>query len=100
MDEQLKQKVLHGLDSCGFYDGVPDICGLTGCPYRECGAMCNNQLAHDAAMLIYEMMKVQEPVKPILDSRAIEFYRCGQCNEPIDRCDNYCWSCGRAVKWE
>lgn len=61
MDEQLKQKVLHGLDSCGFYDGVPDICGLTGCPYRGCGAMCSNQLAHDAAMLISEMLEAQEP---------------------------------------
>lgn len=45
------------------------------------------------------VLKAPEPVEPILDSNAIEFYRCGQCNEPIDRCDNYCWSCGRAVKW-
>ena len=66
-----------------------------GCPYPNNG-LCGDELYRDALALL----KAQEPVKPILDSRAIEFYRCGQCNEPIDRCDNYCWSCGRAVKWE
>lgn len=57
MDEQLKQKVLRGLDSCGFHDGMPNICGLTECPYREDVAACVHQLAHDAGMLISEMMK-------------------------------------------
>lgn len=34
MTEQEKEKVLHGLDSCGFCDGVPNICEVTECPYR------------------------------------------------------------------
>lgn len=46
------------------------------------------------------VLKAPEPVEPILDSRAIEFYRCGYCNEPLEKFDKYCWNCGRAVKWE
>lgn len=60
----------------------------------------NTLVPQNLVIEIIALLKAQEPVRPILDSRAIEFYRCGQCNEPIDRCDNYCWSCGRAVKWD
>lgn len=79
-----REKVIEGFEMSYRYSNVDDDNTLV--PQR---------LVLDAIALL----KAQEPVKPILDSRAIEFYRCGQCNEPIDRCDNYCWSCGRAVKW-
>lgn len=56
-----KEKVLHGLNSCGFYDGIPNICEVTECPYRDNKAYCVHELAHDAGMLISELLKAQEP---------------------------------------
>lgn len=57
-----KEKVLHGLDSCGFYDGVPNICDVTECPYRDGQKIdCVHKLAHDAGMLISELLKEREP---------------------------------------
>lgn len=88
-----REKAIKGLErhangNCA-YDQIIE------CPYWG-DSHCSLHLCSD----VLALLKAQEPVKPILDSRAIEFYRCGQCNEPIDRCDNYCWSCGRAVKWD
>lgn len=56
-----KEKVLHGLDSCGFNDGIPNICEVTECPYRDNKAYCVHELAHDAGMLISELLKAHEP---------------------------------------
>lgn len=56
-----KEKVLYGLDSCGFHDGIPNICEVTECPYRDNKAYCVHELAHDAGMLISELLKAQEP---------------------------------------
>ena len=54
------EKVLHGLDSCGSYDGIPNICEVTECPYRG-DVSCAHELAHDARLLIGELLKAQEP---------------------------------------
>lgn len=56
-----QEKVLHGLDSCGFYDGIPNICEVTECPYRDDKCGCVHELAHDAGLLISELLKAQEP---------------------------------------
>lgn len=56
-----QEKVLRGLDSCGFYDGIPNICEVTECPYRDNKCGCVHELAHDAGLLISELLKVQEP---------------------------------------
>lgn len=61
MTDKDKEKVLHGLNSCGFCDGIPNICEATECPYREHKAWCVHELAHDAGLLISELMKEQEP---------------------------------------
>lgn len=52
-----KEKVLHGLDSCGNDDGHPDRCGRTACPYRDNGVLCTHKLAHDALLLIIELLE-------------------------------------------
>ena len=54
------EKVLHGLSSCGNDYGIPNICKVTECPYRGTGAFCSHNLAHDANMLISELLKAQE----------------------------------------
>lgn len=56
-----KEKVMHGLSSCGTDNGIPNICEVTECPYREDRAWCVHGLAHDAGMLIAELLKAQEP---------------------------------------
>ena len=56
-----QEMVLHGLDSCGFYDGIPNICEVTECPYRDDKCACVHELAHDAGLLISELLKAQEP---------------------------------------
>ena len=45
-----------------------------------------------------EMMKAQEPVKPIENAG---FYYCGACRYAFTSArQKYCTDCGRAVKWE
>lgn len=56
-----QERVLHGLDSCGFHDGIPNICEVTECPYRDDKCWCVHELAHDAGLLISELLKAQEP---------------------------------------
>ena len=101
-----KEKVLHGLDSCGFHDGIPNICEVTECPYRGNKTYCVHELAYDAGMLISELLKSQEPVEP---RASMGWYKCGACGngiatildngEPSHK-ERYCNLCGRAVKWE
>lgn len=48
-----------------------------------------------------ELLKEQEPVKPIPPEDELSLYRCGKCHHPLFRCvDKYCSRCGRSVKWE
>ena len=111
MTEQEKEKVLHGIDSCGFCDGVPNICEVTECPYRGNKGWCVHELAHDAGMLISELMEEQEPIAPVKVNRYMETdengnwfssetYDCGDCGVELHGKANYCHLCGRAVKWE
>lgn len=52
-----------------------------------------------------ELLKEQEPVKPIVAQYAfpvqfIKKYYCGICKEEITRNNVYCHKCGRKVKWD
>ena len=57
-----REKVLHGLSSCGYCDGIPNVCGVTECPYESDKPWCTHYLAHDAGELIGELLKAQEPI--------------------------------------
>jgi len=111
MTEQEKEKVLHGLDSCGFCDGVPNICEVTECPYRGNKGWCVHELAHDAGMLISELMEENEAVEPTRKPEIFDsLYFCGACSAKVGfqiRKDDswrfkykYCPNCGRKVKWD
>ena len=67
MTEQDQDKVLHGLDSCGFCDGIPNVCGVTDCPYKKESPWCTHYLAHDAGVLIGELLNAQAPKVLALD---------------------------------
>ena len=104
-----RDKVLHGLNSCGYCDGIPNVCGVTECPYENDKPWCTHYLAHDAGELISELLKAQEPVKPVVD---IDTWKCGNCGHTLEHQEllgnnvlfheqyNYCPECGRKVKWE
>lgn len=109
MTEQEKEKVLHGIDSCGFCDGVPNICEVTECPYRGNKGWCVHELAYDAGMLISELMKENEAVKPKFVQDVNGAYSvCGKCNHKLwklftvapSKMPRFCSQCGRKVKWE
>lgn len=98
-----KEKVLHGLSSCGTDHGIPNICEVTECPYREDKAWCVHGLAHDAGMLIAELLKAQEPVEPRkrVNHNGFEYYHCGACDAVLMAFQpKYCHKCGREVKWD
>lgn len=105
-----REKVLHGLNSCGFCDGVPNICEVTECPYRGNKGWCVHELAHDAGMLISELMEEQDAVGPTEPDEDNMKY-CGACGSPVGYevletsgieyvQYRYCPNCGRAVKWK
>ena len=56
----------------------------------------------------YEMLKMKEPIAPQIGWQKKGFseddwsnwYKCGECGEPIDKGDKFCRECGRAVKWD
>lgn len=55
-----RDKVLHGISSCGYCDGIPNVCGVTECPYENDKPWCTHYLARDAGELIGELLKAQE----------------------------------------
>lgn len=70
-DAEKREKVIRGLASCACDAGVPDICGIMECPYREHGVACGHILARDALALLREqearVMTVSEFIeKPLV----------------------------------
>lgn len=73
MTDREKEKVLHGLSSCGNDYGIPNICEVTECPYREGEVACVHNLAREAMMLISELLKEQEPrVMTLEEAQALD----------------------------
>ena len=87
--------VIKGLECC--VSGNTAICERLGCPYADehegIGDTCIDTLMADALALL----KAQEAVKP---KQYEGTNYCGNCGDPINKLDNYCHECGRAVKWE
>lgn len=80
--------------------------GCVNCPYndfsgRETGLICAQYLTLDALTLLKE----QEPITPCIRGEEgfsyndlTRQYGCGLCGKPIDRGDEFCRHCGKAVK--
>ena len=85
-------------------------CGLTGacsdrCPYNKEGQQCFQNMRHD----VLELLKEQEPVKPVVNC---DEWMCGCCGARLERqrmihpgailhdlCE-YCPACGKKVDWK
>lgn len=50
-----REKVMYGLYACSEDYGVPDICGLMNCPYKDHPVECVHLLARDAYNLLSKM---------------------------------------------
>lgn len=74
--------------------------------YRYSNVDENNTLVPQEVVLdIIASMKAQEPVKPIMHyvpdgKRSSAAWQCGNCLIDIGYGANYCYNCGRAVKWD
>ena len=102
-----KEETIKGLNAC--IADAPDKCWENGdypaCPYNSNVDGCQLRMMKDVA----ELLKEQEPVKPVVD---IDTWRCGNCGHKLEHQEllgenvlfheqyNYCPECGRAVKWE
>lgn len=88
-----REKVINGLEHCRR---GPIGCQQE-CPYKS-DFGCRSQLTADAL----ELLKEQEPVKPNNPFKFKEYdlYMCAECGSWLITKSNYCWNCGRAVKWD
>lgn len=80
---ELREKVIKGLERIRDYDPM----------FRVAHDDEFSQYAADALALL----KAQEAVEP---KQYEGTSYCGNCGDPINKLDNYCHECGRAVKWE
>ena len=91
-----REKVIKGLErllgtaGCiAIYDSE-----CKSCPYSHVNG-CVDQILKDAL----ELLKAQEPAKPIVAGKETHWYEC-ECGTGIDYRDPFCRGCGRLVKWE
>ena len=96
-----REKVIKGLECL-----ITNKVDCDGCPYNEGeNSSCLRNIAKDAL----ELLKEQEPVKPVV---LIDTWVCGKCKAKLERQAligpnvlisenfNYCPGCGRKVKWD
>ena len=84
------EKVKKGLECCiGGNDC--DIERNGDCPYKDL-PICGTFLLSDAI----ELLKEQQPKKPVYDCPLI---RCPRCKNSINVIQKYCDECGQAIDW-
>ena len=71
----------------------------------KCVAETYKFYLHDLATEAIDLLKAQEPVKPIMHyvqdgKRSSAAWQCGNCLIDVGYGANYCYNCGRRVKWE
>lgn len=59
-----REKVIRGLMACGCDAGVPNICEVMECPYKENHGACVHLLAQDALALLKEQ---EEKIKSLTE---------------------------------
>ena len=102
------ENIIKGLECCLSASLGETICPTCTYRYDENGIEtgdCEINLLKDAI----ELLKMQEPVKPVLD---IDTWKCGNCGHTLEHQEllgdnvlfheqyNYCPECGKPVKWE
>lgn len=97
---------LDKMDAVDALGNIADIC-IDWDGYRTAdglGGLINEIWAY-ARYCADRLEKAQEPVKPIMHyvpdgKRSSAAWQCGNCLIDIGYGANYCYNCGRKVKWE
>lgn len=96
-----KQEVIDGL-KCHAGAG-----GCSECPYDKMFAIANRTCVEHLALDAINLLEEQEPIAPCIRGEEgfsyndlTRQYGCGSCGKPIDRGDEFCRHCGKAVKWD
>ena len=76
--------------------------GYCGNYMRDSKNMTNLDIRFYAYIMrkAHDMLKDQEPVEPEHNLSSLTDWFCGKCGRSISRFEDYCSSCGQAVKWE
>ena len=100
-----KEKVIKALELEVEYPCTWEC--ASGCPYY---GTTDNDCYTQVALDVLELLKEQEPVKPIVEqyalpltntgARILKKHYCGICKEEITGNNVYCHKCGRKVKWD
>lgn len=91
-----RESVIIGLRNCKPSWFTVEKCNNDSCPYNRFGhenGGCVDHLIDD----VLELLKEQEPVKPI---RLENWWKCPYCSGNIVANMNYCPRCGKELKWE
>lgn len=86
-----REKVIEGLKICYF-----PVAKCQDCAYHGL-ENCNDALCRDA----YELLKEQEPTRPVFNGR---YWECEQCKERYKdilavKEYKHCPGCGRRIEW-
>lgn len=85
-----REKIINAINNCIV---VPEKCN--DCTWEECKHETQMvELPRKLIEKILELLKEQEAVKPMTGGL------CGQCGCRIYQDANYCYNCGRKVKWD
>lgn len=103
-----KEKVIKGLEHCDF--GVSDTCYEKECPYYQ-SHDCTDELKNDILVLLKEKEPkqiVHKQGKRENSDGSIDYFvecYCPHCGKLLNRgfdipWAEFCYKCGKAVKWE
>ena len=95
------EKVIKGIECClgDTRSDLPNLCTI--CPYSKgsyATLNCSKLLREDAIAVL----KTKVPLTVIFDVNGYTgepVPKCPMCRAPIDKCFDYCPSCGQALKW-
>lgn len=87
-----REKVMQWLKTCA--NGCED-----GCPYEYKNLVYRVECKADLMSDALELLKAQEPVKPVDKWDHGFYYACGSCGKPLGIIlPSYCQYCGRKVE--
>lgn len=88
-----RKRVMQWLETCA--NGCED-----GCPYEYKNLVYRVECKADLMSDALELLREQEPVRPVKQIEQTEWTVCGHCHKHLISKWVFCPYCGRAVKWD